>query len=200
MPEAGRKGDLGHCPADSHGCPACPHDVRGPATEGSPDVRINGEPALRVGDPGDHASCCGPNRWQAVGGAPAVLINGKAAHRKGDATAHCGGDGQLITGSGDVIIGDLSAGGATEVPHDRSMPVRYVDARDRLIEQVRVRIVCPHKKYPEQTIAGEGTLTGLCKDAAVLVLSDLEHYGFDRDDIDPEFETVVDDDDASELV
>ena len=95
MPEAGRKGDDARCPADSHGCPACPHDVTGPA-----DVQINGRLALRVGDRGAHGSCCGPNQWQAVGGAPGVFINGQKAHRRGDDVAHCGGDGALATGSG----------------------------------------------------------------------------------------------------
>jgi uncharacterized Zn-binding protein involved in type VI secretion len=86
MPEAGSlQGDPAHCPADSHGCPACPHDVTAPRWTGSPDVKINGREALRVGDTGTHAACCGPNQWQAVGGAPGVFINGQRAHRVGDA-------------------------------------------------------------------------------------------------------------------
>ncbi|MBL8602275.1 MAG: hypothetical protein JNK72_10175 [Myxococcales bacterium] len=188
MPEAGRKGDLGHCPADSHGCPACPHDVKGPATDGSENVLINAERALRVGDPGVHSSCCGPNQWQATGGAPGVFINGKKAHRKGDAQAHCGGDGQLSTGSGNVIIGDLSGGAATADSHALIMPVEYRDAVGRLIEKVKVRIVCPHRQHPEQTIAGKATLSGLCKDAAVLLLTDFEHHGADKEDEDPQFD------------
>jgi uncharacterized Zn-binding protein involved in type VI secretion len=33
------------------------------------------------------------------------MINGKPAHRMGDMDQHCGGVGQLIEGSGDVIVG-----------------------------------------------------------------------------------------------
>jgi hypothetical protein len=41
-----------------------------------------------------------------------VFINGKGAHRMGDPTRHCGGIGQLIEGSPNVIVGESgSAGG-----------------------------------------------------------------------------------------
>ena len=63
------------------------------------------EIALRKDDLGIHAVCCGPNMWQANAGSGTVFINGKAAHRKGDATKHCGGQGKLIQGSDDVIVG-----------------------------------------------------------------------------------------------
>jgi uncharacterized Zn-binding protein involved in type VI secretion len=43
--------------------------------------------------------------WQANAGSGTVFINGKAAHRQNDATKHCGGDGKLIQGSDDVIVG-----------------------------------------------------------------------------------------------
>lgn len=185
MPEAGRLHDPAHCPADSHGCPACAHSVTGPAVTGSDDVKINARPALRVGDTGTHAACCGPNQWQAVGGAPAVYINGKRAHRKGDATAHCGGDGTLVGGSGDVIIGDLGGGSATEAPHDRTMEVTYEDALGRAIGEVTVRVVCPHRKHAPVTFSGTTTLSGLCEDAAVLVLKQLEQLEDDRDDDAP---------------
>lgn len=173
MPSAGRKGDAAHCPADSHGCPACPHDVTGPAVEGSGDVLINGRLALRVGDRGSHGACCGPNQWQATGGAPGVLINGRRAHRVGDDVAHCGGSGVLVGGSGDVIIGDLAGGAAAEVPHDQSMDIDYTDAMGRAIGRVTVHVVCPHRKWADQEFSGSVTLTGLCKDAAVLVLKPL---------------------------
>ncbi len=103
---AARVGDSASCPADAHGCPACPHPVVGPAVSGSPDVLINGASALRVGDPGVHAACCGPNSWVVASGSGTVFINNVAAARLGDMTAHCGGVGALISGSGDVILGD----------------------------------------------------------------------------------------------
>lgn len=105
MPGQGRLGDKSQVPADAHGCPACPHPAIGPAIAGSPDVLVNKRPALRVGDSGIHAACCGPNTWSAQGGSGTVKINGKGAHRMGDADKHCGGTGKLIEGSGDVIVG-----------------------------------------------------------------------------------------------
>ena len=105
MPGQGRLGDKANTSADKHGCPGCPHPGTGPAIMGSPDVSINGRPALRVDDVGIHAVCCGPNMWKAKDGSGTVFINGKAAHRNGDPTKHCGGDGKLIEGSEDVLIG-----------------------------------------------------------------------------------------------
>ena len=105
MPEAGRLGDLSEVKSDAHGCPGCPHPGVGPAIIGSPDVFINNMPALRVTDTGMHAACCGPNTWVAQKGSATVSINNLDAHRKGDADTHCGGNGELITGSSDVLIG-----------------------------------------------------------------------------------------------
>jgi uncharacterized Zn-binding protein involved in type VI secretion len=66
---------------------------------------VNGKPALRVGDTGVHAACCGPNTWTAIKGSATVLINNMPAHRMGDNDMHCGGPGTLIEGSPDVIVG-----------------------------------------------------------------------------------------------
>jgi len=105
MPPQGRLGDKSQVPADAHGCIACPHPCIGPAVGGSPDVMTNSRPSLRVGDPGVHAACCGPNTWTAAAGSGTVFINNKAAHRLGDADTHCGGSGKLIEGSNNVIVG-----------------------------------------------------------------------------------------------
>ena len=105
MPPAGRLTDDSLVAADAHGCIACPHPCVGPAISGSPNVLINSLPALRVTDKGVHAACCGPNTWTAVAGSGTVLINSLPAHRLGDADKHCGGMGNLIVGSPDVIIG-----------------------------------------------------------------------------------------------
>lgn len=98
-------------PLDAHGCPACPHPAIGPAIQGSPDVNVNRRPALRVDDPGIHAACCGTNTWTATKGSLTVFINGKGAHRMGDQNRHCGGIGQLVEGSPNVIVGESSGGG-----------------------------------------------------------------------------------------
>ncbi|HEX8952668.1 MAG TPA: PAAR domain-containing protein [Polyangia bacterium] len=105
MPGQGRLGDQAKIDSDAHGCPGCPHPGVGPAISGSPDVYVNGAPALRQDDVGIHAVCCGANMWKANAGSGTVFINGKAAHRKNDATQHCGGSGQLIQGSDDVLVG-----------------------------------------------------------------------------------------------
>jgi hypothetical protein len=111
MPGQGRLGDKGQVPIDTHGCPACPHPAVGPAIVGSPDVLCNERPALRVGDKGIHAACCGTNMWTATKGATTVFINNKAAHRLKDEQQHCGGRGQLIEGSANVVVEDNSGGG-----------------------------------------------------------------------------------------
>lgn len=106
MPPQARLGDKAQCPSDAHGCPGCAHPVIGPAIQGSPDVLVNGRPAVRQGDLGVHAACCGPNLWNAAKGSGTVKINGKPAHRQGDTTTHCGGSGQMTEGSADVMTGD----------------------------------------------------------------------------------------------
>jgi uncharacterized Zn-binding protein involved in type VI secretion len=104
--EAGRFGDESRVPADKHGCPECAHVATGPAVTGSPNVMINNQLALRVGDRGVHSKCCGANSWVAYEGAPCVLINDRHQHRLGDDDKHCGGMGKLIQGSPDVLVGD----------------------------------------------------------------------------------------------
>lgn len=111
MPPQGRLGDKASVPADAHGCPACPHPGIGPAVCGSEDTLVNSLPALRVDDTGIHAACCNLNTWTAKQGSATVFINNKAAHRMGDQTKHCGGTGQLIEGSPNVIVGGASTGG-----------------------------------------------------------------------------------------
>jgi outer membrane protein OmpA-like peptidoglycan-associated protein/uncharacterized Zn-binding protein involved in type VI secretion len=112
MPGQGRLGDKANVPVDAHGCPACPHNATGPAIIGSPTVLVNGLPALRVDDVGVHAACCAMNMFIAHKGSTIVFIDGKPAHRKGDQTKHCGGNGTLIEGSTNVIVGEEPNGGA----------------------------------------------------------------------------------------
>ena len=89
----------------AHGCPKCPHAVTGPCVAASPNVEAEGLAAMRVGDPGVHAMCCGPNIWAAAMGSGTVLINNMNAVRVGDMTAHCGGVGTMTTGAGTVLTG-----------------------------------------------------------------------------------------------
>ncbi|PWC17625.1 S-type Pyocin domain-containing protein, partial [Brenneria roseae subsp. roseae] len=80
-----------------------------PVIEGSPDVIINGQPAARQGDTVLLHGCPCPNAPHGVhprkiaAGSSTVLINGKPAARIGDGI-NCGG--VIISGSGNVIIGD----------------------------------------------------------------------------------------------
>ena len=105
MPAQSRVNDNANCPADSHGAPCCSHSVTGPGTSGSPDILVNGLQALRIGDPGVHSGCCGPNTWVVAAGSGTVLFNNIPASRVGDTTTHCGGTGSLIQGSDNVITG-----------------------------------------------------------------------------------------------
>jgi uncharacterized Zn-binding protein involved in type VI secretion len=105
MPPQCRLGDKSFVAADAHGCPACPHPAQGPAIKGSPNVLVNNLPALRVTDQGIHAACCGPNMWFATKGSSSVFINFLPAHRLGDMDTHCGGVGNMIEGSNDVLTG-----------------------------------------------------------------------------------------------
>jgi uncharacterized Zn-binding protein involved in type VI secretion len=105
MPAQGRLGDKSQVPTDAHGCPSCPHGAEGPAIAGSPNVLTNKMPSLRVGDNGVHTPCCGANTWVAQAGSGTVFINNKQAHRLGDADQHCGGVGQMIEGSNNVMVG-----------------------------------------------------------------------------------------------
>lgn len=88
-------GDYAKCPADAHGCPACPHSVSGPITTGSSIVLIGGRPAARQGDVGTHAACCKSNTYKITGATGEVIINGKQAAKRGDQTTHCGGVGRI---------------------------------------------------------------------------------------------------------
>ena len=105
MPPQCRVGDKSMVPADVHGCPACPHPAVGPAIKGSPNVMVNKMPAVRVTDQGKHMACCGPNSWVAAKGSGTVMINKLPAHRLGDMDNHCGGVGQMIQGSTNVMVG-----------------------------------------------------------------------------------------------
>ena len=106
MPAQCHLGHQSENPSDGHGCIACTHGVIGPAVAGSDDVSVNGEPALRApGDPGVHSSCCGANKWVTEAGSGSVFINGLNAVRQGDLTIHCGGEGMMVDGSGDVFTG-----------------------------------------------------------------------------------------------
>ena len=99
MPGAARKGDIGSAHLKCF--------PPSPAIEGSDNVFINGQPAVRVGDAyAMHG--CKPHERKAAQGSGTVNINGKPAVRIGDAI-DCGGVAQ--TGSSNVNIGDSSWSG-----------------------------------------------------------------------------------------
>ncbi len=96
-------GSLAYCANDSHGCDACPHSVIGPIMSGSSLISIHGKLAARVGDPGVHAACYGPNTFEIIEGDPEVLIEGRRAARYGDQTQHCGGIGRIVHRAPDTM-------------------------------------------------------------------------------------------------
>lgn len=109
MPGLGRVGDKAMAPKDAHGnqCCASHSNCIGPAIHGASEVIVNKRQALMVDgkQTGIHASCCGPNIWNALKGSGTVFIEGSPAYRMGDQSKHCGGMGTLQEGSTDVIVG-----------------------------------------------------------------------------------------------
>ena len=96
MPATSRKSDI----ASGHGC-----YPPSPATGGSPNVSINGIPALREGDAVAPHGCgkCKPHKRAVAAGSPTVFVNGRALARIGDAV-NCGG--AVNAGSPDVFADD----------------------------------------------------------------------------------------------
>lgn len=98
MPASTRLGDIG----SGHAC----HFPATPSIEASPDVNVDGTPAVRQGDAyAPHAcpTCPAPPHPRSLsGGSGSVFINGKPAGRVGDAIS-CGG--AAGSGSSTVFIG-----------------------------------------------------------------------------------------------
>lgn len=103
MPAAARQGDPGvtHCSSYT-------------IATGSPDVRINGRPAARVGDSSTRhlrpGLICPPHTAKINSGAATVHINGFPAARVGSTLAMCT---RVAAGSADVEIGGPSTGGGS---------------------------------------------------------------------------------------
>jgi uncharacterized Zn-binding protein involved in type VI secretion len=173
MPPQARLGDKALVPADAHGCPACPHTATGPASGGSPNVFVNGRPAIRVDDPGIHAACCGPNTWNTETGSRSVFINGRAAHRLGDWVKHCGGMGQTIEGSPNVIVGDISSAqrqlSHDEDPHQEVVTVKAIDGFNRKLKNVKLHIRCSHRETRTITFSECITVSDICKSASIVI-------------------------------
>ena len=71
-----------------------------PPDQGSPDVIVNGNPAVRIDDHYPTHTCGNKSHdGNASAGSPTVIINGKGSHRIGD----------------DINCGDVSAGGSPNV-------------------------------------------------------------------------------------
>jgi len=82
--------------SDAHGCPACPHPCVGVCSTYSSTVMVRGYPAIRKGDSGMHAACCGPNTFEIIDGDSSVLVDGKPSARIGSQTKHCGSMGIIL--------------------------------------------------------------------------------------------------------
>jgi|GEM_PF-391390 len=178
--KAGRVGDEAKCPEDGHKCPSCKHVTVGPAIKGSPDVYINNQPTLRIGDRGMHTNkCCGANAWRAMTGSSTVTVNGLPVHRMGDETKHCGGLGRLIIGSPDVNVGS-GGEGASSTEEEGSVDLEVTDAFDRPLEDVTVRVLSPEGVIKEVKFDGHKKLDGLPKGATVIVEKTLQKSKADR--------------------
>ncbi len=110
MAKAVKVGDIG---TDHDGFPPTP------VTAGSPDVKIDGMPAARVGDPlAPHDKPKHPPHGRTIAsGSSTVFINGKAAAVTGGAIS-CGG---VTIGAGTVNIGDApGSSSSSNVNHPSS--------------------------------------------------------------------------------
>lgn len=100
MTSAARKGDKTTGPSNHPW-------MQAPAIEGSPNVIINGKPAVRVGDHFASHSLpfppIMPHDSVAAQGSKTVFVNGKALSRIGDQTS-C--SDIIAEGSPNVIVGD----------------------------------------------------------------------------------------------
>ncbi|MBK8253168.1 MAG: PAAR domain-containing protein [Polyangiaceae bacterium] len=98
---------------------------RGIATNGSPNVDINGKAALRVCDKGvGETGPCTGNRWEPIMGSSTVEVNGKPLVRVTDMTQHFAcGMGVMIDGSPNVV-----AGGAGQLPNQSTLDavIKYI--------------------------------------------------------------------------
>lgn len=168
---AGRIADASRVGGDTHGKSCCPHVCVGPATGGSSNVLINGKGALRIGDRGQHAACCGEGSWEAVAGAPGVLINGRRAHRRDDETRHCGGTGHLVGGSPDVIVGQKRGPAFRRAMQRREsyVLVRLVDANGQPLAGVECDValadgtIVRRQTDPRGEIRLDGIPRGTCR-------------------------------------
>lgn len=99
MPPSTRLGDIG----TGHDC----HFPPSPSTSASPDVNIDGIPAVRRGDAYAPHACPAcpqpPHKRSLTGGSGTVFINSRPAGRVGDPIS-CGGI--VDEGSATVFIGD----------------------------------------------------------------------------------------------
>ncbi|MAY41464.1 MULTISPECIES: PAAR domain-containing protein [unclassified Neptuniibacter] len=122
---AARLGDT----ASGHGCFPPP-----PIISASPNVFTNGLPAARVSDPAAAHGCssCSPHSRAISAGSSTVFINGLPAARLGDAIS-CGG--VIISGSGNVLIGDQVYSGSSMPFGDVSSVVRQASLKYRYVTQ-----------------------------------------------------------------
>lgn len=163
MSKQGRLGDRALCSSDAHGCPACPHVAVGPAVTGSSNVKVNGMPALRVGDNGIHAACCASNTWTAIAGSATVLINGRPAHRVNDRVHHCGGFGTLVQGSENVWVGNAVPMTSLSAEPPARLVVRVQTKKGTPVKNAVIRLKGPSSHRAKTDSLGEATFHDLAR-------------------------------------
>ena len=91
------------CPC---GLSTCWYDVTGNEAQGSPNVFINGNAVIRVGDGGNDSAPCGRTWFTNIQGSHTVFANGQPVVRQGDpVNIHVDNDGQVVSGSPNVFVG-----------------------------------------------------------------------------------------------
>jgi len=103
MPRVARLGDT-HKGVCDHGFPCCPHNVSGPITGSSPNVKANGILVARLNDGVVH-SCphCGTGYISSA--SSKIKANSIGIARIGDSVTYPGGGGSIVASSPNVGAG-----------------------------------------------------------------------------------------------
>lgn len=172
-----RVGDKGACGSDCDG-------DRWEAMDGAAFVLINNRRVHRIEDPNEHDGGEADDEQEddedqaqhASEAERAAAARRRAAERQAQPGPgeRKGGNGQLATGSPNVLVGDL--GKERPMPHDRTVQINVGDAVGRRVQTAEAHVRCPHQ--PPRVVKGAGVLVvgGLCEGAHVVVHSPLEDH------------------------
>ena len=103
MPGIARLGDQ-HRGICNHGARCCPHNVSGEIITGSHDTIVNGLSVARLNDSVSH-NCPHCGEGHISSSSVTVFANSRGIARIGDSVTYPGGDGVIISSSGNTFAG-----------------------------------------------------------------------------------------------